>query len=120
MKNVHLAFDSDLDRKTLPGDGIEHCHSMRANVLPDFPVMYVPKTLIRSFALYGVLENGEEVLIDQRDDFHIFYINIPIRRELCGLRFLPLSMWGDSDSVHIFLLIFDANRKDIQGEIVYL
>ena len=93
---------------------------MRANLLPDSPVMYVPKTLIRSFALYGVLENGEEVLIDQRDDFHNFYINIPIRRELCGLRFLPLSTWGDSDSVHIFSFDFRCESERYTGEIVYL
>lgn len=112
VENVHLAFDSDLDRKTLPGDSVERLHSMRANLLPDSPVMYVPKTLIRSFALYGVLESGEEVLIDRWDDFHNFYINIPIHRELCGLRFLPLSTWGESENVHIFSFDFRCESEN--------
>jgi hypothetical protein len=57
VKEARIVFDSDLDRVTLPGDGVERGHSMRANIKPDSPVMHMPYTLCRSFTVY--IKNGD-------------------------------------------------------------
>ena len=106
VESVHLAFDSDLDRKTLPGDIVEREHSMRSNLYPDSPVMCVPKTLIRSFTLSGVDEAGNEILLDRQEDFHNFIKNIPVGCKLRELRFLPISTWGEGDDMHLFSFDF--------------
>ena len=106
VESVHLAFDSDLDRKTLPGDVVEREHSMRSNLYPDSPVMCVPKTLIRSFTLSGIDEAGNEILLDRQEDFHNFIKNIPVGCKLRELRFLPISTWGAGDDVHLFSFDF--------------
>ncbi len=107
IENVHIAFDSDLDRATLPGDYCERRHSMRANVVPDSPTMTMPKTLAKNYTVSGVTESGEEVVLFADECNLRQCVNITANRKLTSLTLTVHSVWDDSaDTVHVFS--FDA------------
>jgi len=103
IESVHIVFDSDLNRKTLPGGWCEQGHSTRAQHLLDAPIMHMPTTLCREFKLVGK-QNGQEILLahitDNRKRSHHF----DIRQKLDGLTLIPMESWGH-DTVPI--LSFD-------------
>lgn len=103
IESVHIVFDSDLNRKTLPGGWCEQGHSTRAQHLLDAPIMHMPTTLCREFKLVGK-QNGQEILLahitDNRKRSHHLYI----RQKLDGLTLIPMESWGH-DTVPI--LSFD-------------
>ena len=51
IKTVHITFNSDLNRYTLPGEQCERTHMTRANTLLSSPQFYVPTTLCKAFRL---------------------------------------------------------------------
>lgn len=53
LNYIHITFNSDLNRATLPGSKSEREHSMRANRKQNAVQMHMPTTLCREFALYG-------------------------------------------------------------------
>ena len=107
ISNIHIAFDSDLDRKTLAGDEYERICSMRANIFPNSPTEYVPKTLVKDYIVEGVDKNGNLINLFS-DDCNIRQcVNIKIDSELYGLILRVNSVWDESaEFVHIFS--FDA------------
>lgn len=104
LANIHLAFDSDLDRKTLPGDGCERRHTMRANVVPDSPVMTMPQTLLRSWKLEGITEKNEKVLLAEENCNIRQCVNIPVYGRFTEVIFTPIATWAGEmcDRVHVF------------------
>lgn len=69
VEEIRLVFDSDLNRKTLPGDRCERTHMTRCNLLPDSPVMHLPETLCRAFRVEAGDENGAvSVIADIKDN----------------------------------------------------
>ena len=107
VTQVHIVFDSDLDRGTLPGDWCEKRHSMRANIVPESPTMTMPKTLAKSYTVTGITDSGEEITLFT-DDCNIRHcMNIPVNRALTSLSLRIDSLWDDgAENVHIFS--FDA------------
>lgn len=105
VSRVRVVFDSDLNRVTLPGDGIERAHSMRSNVKPDSPVMTMPKTLARAFALEIETENGWEGVLFETENMRRL-VTAPIGRAVTGIRLRVLATWG-AENVHLFSFDFE-------------
>ena len=59
VHSVHIVFNSDLNRLSLPVSRCERQHSMRCNQRLDSPLMTMPSTLCRSFVLTGQLAGVE-------------------------------------------------------------
>jgi len=107
IENVHLVFDSDLDRTTVPGDWCEKRHSMRANIVPDSPTMTLPKTLAKSYTVTGTTQSGEEITIFSDSSNIRHCVNLPVSLTLTSLFLRIDSVWDEgADSVHLFS--FDA------------
>ncbi len=109
VKSVHIAFDSDLDRATIPVDPCERRHSMRANITPDSPTMTMPKTLVKAYAVLGKAENGELVTLWSDTNNIRQCVNIAVNRTLTGLYLRVEQLWesdGQETAAHIFS--FDA------------
>ena len=104
IHNIHIALDSDLDRKTIPGDWCEKSHTMRANITPDSPTMTMPQTLLRAYRIEGKTELGEKVVIADESCNILQCINIPMTGKFTEISFIPLASWSDSasDKVHVF------------------
>ena len=104
---VHIVFDSDLERDTLPGGECERKHVTRANVLLDSPIMHIPTTLCKAFRLTAVTEDGEElVLIEENNSIKRAY-HLPLGRTVREIRLTVLANWGDTDLTRV--LSFDFN-----------
>lgn len=102
---VHIVFDSDLDRETLPGSDCERTHCTRANTRLDSPVMHMPLTLCREFALYGELDGKREEIMHIENNRKRSY-HIPVNKKIDKLTLVPLSSWGDGDSVKVISFDF--------------
>ena len=105
VSRVRVVFDSDLDRVTLPGDRCEQQHSMRASVKPDSPVMTMPKTLAKVYALEVETENGWEGVIFETENLRRL-ITLPVCRPVTGIRLTVMETWGAPD-VHIMSFDFE-------------
>lgn len=105
VSSIHITFDSDLNRNTLPGDQCERQHSTRCNTLLDSPQFYVPKTLCKEFILEGVTPNGLVTLYQTEKNLNRAY-HIPISDKVSSLRLTPLSNWGGNDKTTIFSFDF--------------
>lgn len=107
LKSVHVVFDSDLDRLTLPGDKCERTHVTRANVLLDSPQMHLPHTLCKSFELYALTDTGKKTLY--ATDCNIkraYHIKMPSDIKINALTLKILSNWGESDSTKVISFDF--------------
>ena len=101
---VHLVFDSDLNRETLPGDWCEQGHVTRANILLDSPQMYPPKTLCKRFRLTAVTADGEiELLCVDRNVKRAYHV--PAELRVSALRLQMQENWGETDTTN--LISFD-------------
>lgn len=93
IESMRIVFDSDLDRTTLPGDGCERGHSMRANVKPDSPVMTMPSALCRSYELKAETESGEIITLERKNENIKRLVRVKIGRKIRSVSFTPLSSW---------------------------
>lgn len=105
VSKVHLTFDSDLNRKTLPGSDSERLHSMRSNYRLDSPIMHMPLTLCREFSLYGEL-NGERTLILNVKDNRKRAYDISVNQRFDKLILMPERSWGNDENVAIISFDF--------------
>ena len=96
VKAVHIVFDSDLNRVTLPGGWCEQGHSTRACTLLDSPIMHMPLTLCKSFKLIGVCDGCEEIILDVEDNRKRSY-HVECNKEYDELMLVALSSWGEGD-----------------------
>ena len=103
--SVHITFDSDLDRETLPGGHCERTHTMRCNTLIGSPQFYVPKTLCKKFKLEIITENGVETITDENENLKRAY-DVPIDKNVLGIRLIPESTWGGGEDVNVFSFDF--------------
>ncbi len=104
ISSVHIVFDSDLNRDTLPGDWCERGHVTRANVLLDSPQMHLPKTLCKAFRLTAVTEQGEEDLLSVDLNRQRAY-HISVSYPVMALRLTILENWGNAEKTN--LISFD-------------
>ena len=106
INRVHIVFDSDLNRETLPGGRVESRHITRANVRLDAPVMHMPKTLCREFTLIGE-KDGERVELLKVENNRKRAYDIKIEKELDKLILIPESTWGESCAVSVISFDFE-------------
>lgn len=104
LSNIHLRFDTDLDRNTLPGDSIDRQRSMRANRTQNSVLSCMPKTLVKGYRLTAVTEDGCEVVLMQTDCNLLGCVNCKLSdQSYRSVSFTPLTSWGDDDTtVRVF------------------
>ena len=99
LSNIHLAFDSDLDRATLVGHSTERRRSMLANRTPDTAKVYVPKTLIKAYKLTATTEDGKTVTVAENERNLRNCVNHSMPNEkIVSISFIPEATWGESDT----------------------
>jgi hypothetical protein len=106
VESVHLTFDSDLDRTTLPGDKCEQDHSTRANVRLDSPQFYLPLTLCKAFRLEAETTDGTAVLLDMDHNASRAYHVEVGRDDITAIRLIPLENYGGSGETRVFSFDF--------------
>lgn len=104
LSNVHLQFDTDLDRATLPGALIERQRSTLANRTPSTTTVCLPKTLVKAYAVVAETKDGEHVEIARTDRNLLGCVNHSVPDgEFVSVSFTPIETWGDGDTgVQIF------------------
>ena len=106
VQSVHLTFDSDLDRTTLPGDKCERDHATRANVRLDSPQFYLPLTLCKAFRLEVDTTDGVEVLLDvDGNALRAYHVEVE-RDDITALRLIPLENYGGTGETRVFSFDF--------------
>ena len=101
---VHIVFDSDLTRLTLPGDWNEQMHVTRANVRLDSPQMSMPKTLCKAFSLSVVTDADERTLLTVDNNIKRAY-HVAVGERVTAIRLLMTENWGGTDKTN--LISFD-------------
>ena len=105
ISSVHITFDSDLERETLPGHWVERQRSTRFNLRLDSPQMHMPHTLCRSFTLYG-LRNGQQTELLKVEDNRRRAWHIPVEQPFDSLVLIPKTVWGDGNSIPVISFDF--------------
>ena len=105
VRSVHITFDSDLDRNSLPGDYPDRVHPMRANLRKDSPQTCMPKTLCRCFVLSAVTESGEREIINCAENIKRAF-SVDINEYVRGLKLAVLSNWGGTEETNVFSFDF--------------
>ena len=106
VESVHVTFDSDLNRETLPGDRCERDHSTRANIRLDSPQFHLPLTLCKAFRLEMDTPEGTHTLLDITDNATRAYHVQVQRADVTALRLIPLSSYGEGTYTRIFSFDF--------------
>lgn len=106
VKSVHIVFDSDLNRLTLPGGWCEQGHSTRANILLDSPIMHMPTTLCRDFVLVGSLGGVDEVILSVSDNRRRAY-HVEPGRKFDKLTLIPTASWGEGETLPLISFDFE-------------
>jgi hypothetical protein len=106
VESVHLTFDSDLNRATLPGDRCEQEHSTRANVRLDSPQFYLPLTLCKAFRLELDTPGGVTVLLDvAHNALRTYHVEVG-RDDITAIRLIPLENYGGAEETRVFSFDF--------------
>ena len=106
ISSVHIVFDSDLNRKTLPGHWCEQSRNMRGNHMLNSPQMHMPETLCREFQLIG--ESGGErteilnITNNRKRSYHV-----EVENKFDKLILIPISTWGNYEKIPV--ISFDFN-----------
>lgn len=102
---VHITFNSDLMRETLPGDKCERSHMMRSNVQLSSPVFYVPKTLCKAFVLEVETAQGWKTVMES--DRNLKRANhVAIGESVMAIRLVVKENWGESEYTDVFSFDF--------------
>lgn len=104
--SVHIVFDSDLNRLTLPGGDCERTHCTRANRRLSDPQIHMPKTLCREFSLVGVLDGKKEEIIHVENNRKRAH-HISVNKKFDRLILEVISSWGDDEKLTV--VSFDFN-----------
>jgi hypothetical protein len=101
LTKIRFVFDSDLNRETCTGHKNLKNYATIANRFYDMDAFGFPETMVKSFRLEYLSENGEWKLLKQVDDNYqrLVYINTDVVTK--AIRFTPIETWG-SEEVHIF------------------
>jgi len=108
IENVHIVFDSDLNRATVPGDWCERRHTMRANIDPQSPTMTMPKTLAKHYIVSGFRQDGSAVTLYEDKCNLRQCVNVPVNGEFTGLTLTVHTVWNDDAAETVRLFAFDA------------
>ncbi|NLA83549.1 MAG: FAD-dependent oxidoreductase, partial [Clostridiales bacterium] len=102
---VHIVFDSDLERTTLPGTRVEQTRNTRSNIRLDSPQMHMPQTLCRDFKLEFIKNGNVQSTLEVKDNRKRSY-HIEVNEKISGIRLIPESNWGNSDETAVFSFDF--------------
>jgi hypothetical protein len=106
VESVHVTFDSDLNRETLPGDRCERDHSTRANIRLDSPQFHLPLTLCKAFRLEMDTPEGTHTLLDvTANATRAHHVRVQ-RTDVTALRLIPLSNYGEGIYTRVFSFDF--------------
>ena len=105
VESIHIVFDSDLDRETLPGHWVEAGRNTRANVLLDSPQTHMPKTLCREFMLEIETEAGREQLLLVKDNRKRTY-HVSVNKSILGIALKVVSNWGEGNTSKVISFDF--------------
>lgn len=106
VKSVHVVFDSDLERETLPGDRCEQTHPTRCNIRLNSPMNFaLPRTLCRSFRLEAVTETGREVLAEVAENARRSY-DVPVGKKVTAVELTLLENYGGTENTPLFSFDF--------------
>ena len=106
IESVHIVFDSDINRDTLPGGHCERIHSTRANHLLESPQMCMPKTLCKEFKLIGELDGEQfEIAHVKNNRKRAYHFNIG--KKFDKLTLIPIDIWSDAEKIAV--VSFDFN-----------
>lgn len=106
VEAVHLVFDSDLNRVTLPGDPCEREHATRANIRLDSPQFHLPLTLCKSFRLETDTPAGTVTLLDVTENATRAYHVAVEREDVTALRLIPRENYGGEEETRVFSFDF--------------
>lgn len=104
LHGIHIVFDSDLNRDTLPGNTVERGRSMRANILLDSPQMYVPTTLCKEFVVEAETAEGlKELLHVTNNRKRAYHLTVPeaLQGKILGISLKPMADWGTGDATTV-------------------
>ena len=101
-EEVRIIFDSDLDRVTLPGDHCERQHTMRANLLPDAPVMHLPTTLCKSYVVEARMADGTVKTLFAEENNLRRLVKIPVGEAVIGIRFRGDAVHAGGKEIRLF------------------
>ena len=91
-KQLRLVFDSDLDRRTVPQDGL--FRNMGMNILSSYQPIFVPRTLIKDFDIVLFDVAGQKHCVEIRNNAKRLVI-IPISfPDIIKIELHPISSWG--------------------------
>lgn len=105
-ENIHLVFDCDLERQTMPGGWCEKTHATRANIFLDSPQFNIPGTLCKSFSVEITDRNGNCEKIFSTDKNILRCINIPVGKEISSVTLTVFENWGKTDGINVFSFDF--------------
>ena len=95
VNDIHIVFSSDLKNRPL---------ATRANVKLDSPMIHLPKTLVKEFALYGELNgNRKELLIVTDNRKRCYHLNP--KDEFDSLILIPIK--GRDENGEVPIISFD-------------
>ncbi len=107
VKNIHVVFDSNLNRDTINGNWIEKTHLTRCNTLLDSPIMNMPKTLVKDFELKIEYADGEVEVVSVTENKRRYYNFAVTDGAVKSILLTPKSNYGDSEKTRI--ISFDFN-----------
>lgn len=105
INTVHIVFNSDLDRDTLPGVWSERKTATRAVRLLSTKDIYVQKTLCRDFEFNIVYADGRKETREIKDSMTRCY-NFDAAGDVIKLELIPKRNWGESDMTDVFSFDF--------------
>ena len=111
IKAVHIVFNSDLDRTTLPGGYCERTHATRCNILLDSPTFYMPKTLCKEFELSITFDDNttdKKVITDNMKRAYHFEINKSVKK--ISLTPLDVSIVDFIDEINSYINWYNTKR----------
>ncbi len=100
LRNVHIVFDSDLNRKTQNGDWVEKTHNTRLLKRLDSADLRMPATLCRAFQLIGTRDGEQIELLSVTDNRKRAY-DLSLSGEFDSLTLIPTELWGEGDCIPV-------------------
>ena len=100
-----MVFDSDLNRKTLPGSHCERHHATRANRRLDSPQMHMPDTLCQEFVLLGEHNGTVTELLHVTDNRKRAW-HVKTKAVFEKLTLIPVSSWGETEEIPVISFDF--------------
>ena len=106
VENIHVVFDCDLERKTLPGGWCERTHATRANVPLDAPQFSTPAPLCKSFFIEVTDDSGntEKVLCNDKNILRA--VDAKVGKKLSKISLVVNENWGGDDTTAVFSFDF--------------